>query len=43
MYGGDVVSVVNGYRGYYDAAYDSQLDANLQKAGKSLYTLQLSA
>ena len=43
MYGGDVLSVVNGYRGYYDAAYDSQLDANLQKAGKSLYTLHLSA
>lgn len=41
MYGGDVMRVVNGYRGYCDAAYDSALDANLQKAGKSLYTLQL--
>ena len=41
MYGGDVLRVVNGYRGYYDAAYDSQLDANLQRGGKSLYTLQL--
>lgn len=41
MYGGDVLRVVNGYRGYYDAAYDSALDSNLQKAGKSLYTLNL--
>ena len=41
MYGGDTLSVVNSYRGYYDAAYDSQLDANLQRGGKSLYTLHL--
>lgn len=41
MYGGDVLRVVNGYRGYYDATYDSALDSNLQKAGKSLYTLNL--
>jgi hypothetical protein len=41
MYGGDILRVVNGYRGYYDAAYDSQLDANLQRGGKSLYTLSL--
>jgi hypothetical protein len=33
--------IVDGYRGYRDAVYDSQLDANLQKAGKSLYTLNL--
>jgi hypothetical protein len=41
MYGGDIMRIVDGYRGYRDAVYDSQLDANLQKAGKSLYTLNL--
>ena len=43
MYGGDIQKIENSYRGYYDAAYDSQLDQNLQRAGKSLYTLHLSA
>jgi hypothetical protein len=42
MFGGDVTKVVNSYRGYKDYVYDSELDANLQKAGKSLYTLNLS-
>ena len=41
MYGGDIQKIENGYRGYYDALYDSQLDANLRRAGKSLYSLQL--